>query len=471
MQDSRSELSLAAVVILLTAAGFLCCFSTTTSFLFQGQSVTDSAIFQLVGKSWAEGRMPYRDIFDNKGPLVYLFNAIPYACHCGRYGILFIQWLHLCATLCISFLFFRLCFRFWQSLLFMVFSCASLTLCTSGGNSVEEYVLPWLMASFYTLLLWLRSPEQRLPRRYAFLYGLTFGISLLTRLTNALGLAGALLVVGIYLMTRHRWKELRQAIGAFVLGCVLPVVPFLVYFASQQILSDWWYASVAFNMEYVRSSDFEGTDWMDLFKWLKYYSPCYLLLALTLISKRRRSLPMLTLAVSAAFLLVWYVFGQRYEHYGILSLPYFCIIILMLRHHVKWLAAYLLVVAAGTIYEVRSAVQTFSERDQMQPRYSAMIRRVPGSERSSLMGYNVGPGFYYYNDLMPVYPYFCMQEMGPAMSRSLLPRIRRAFASGKAQWIIVQGDSTHIEDILRQQYVLEATDKDASLRLFSAKKR
>ena len=37
-------------------------------------SYTDSSVFQYIGSSMLDGAVPYRDVFDHKGPLIYFIN-------------------------------------------------------------------------------------------------------------------------------------------------------------------------------------------------------------------------------------------------------------------------------------------------------------------------------------------------------------------------------------------------------------
>ena len=50
--------------------------STSTSFLYSYYEQLDSIVFQQIGKEWLNGVLPYRDIWDLKGPLIFLLNAI-----------------------------------------------------------------------------------------------------------------------------------------------------------------------------------------------------------------------------------------------------------------------------------------------------------------------------------------------------------------------------------------------------------
>jgi hypothetical protein len=66
--------------------------------------------------------------------------------------------------------------------------------------------------------------------RYAIAYGIVLGFSLMTRLTDALGICGAVMVIGIYLMIHRQWKNLFQNAIYYLLGFLAVVLPFCIYF-------------------------------------------------------------------------------------------------------------------------------------------------------------------------------------------------------------------------------------------------
>lgn len=47
------------------------CLSTSTSPLYNIPYAGDTAMFQTIGKYWAEGSLPYVDLWDSKGPLIF----------------------------------------------------------------------------------------------------------------------------------------------------------------------------------------------------------------------------------------------------------------------------------------------------------------------------------------------------------------------------------------------------------------
>ena len=151
MQKGRTE----NYLILLLISFFVLCVFSTSSFLYNINPWSDANIFFTIGRGILHGKKLYIDLFDHKGPLLYLiyvFAAI--ISETSFVGVLVIE--------VISFSFFLLLTqkllsiykegKYYFSLLFI-----SILICTSnafnyGGGSAEEFILPFFTLSLYLSL-------------------------------------------------------------------------------------------------------------------------------------------------------------------------------------------------------------------------------------------------------------------------------------------------------------------------------
>ena len=198
---------------------FITIFSTSTSILGNVPSF-DSSIFQIIGKGWTEGILPYTGLWDHKGPLIFFINAVGFwLCHSNA-GIFIIQVVCLTITTYFTLSFYGRYFSDKQSFTYTLASLAFLSICTEGGNSLEEYILPLLMPAFFYMYEWTQrwTNHQDISHhhRYAFLYGLVLAFSFLTRLTNALGICLGALIIAIVLVQHGKYKELLKNILFFL---------------------------------------------------------------------------------------------------------------------------------------------------------------------------------------------------------------------------------------------------------------
>ena len=71
-------------------------FSPPTSWLFGNARTFDSNTFPVIGKYWDDGEsLPYRDLWDLKGPVIFFVNALGYWLAGGKVGVFFIQFVSL----------------------------------------------------------------------------------------------------------------------------------------------------------------------------------------------------------------------------------------------------------------------------------------------------------------------------------------------------------------------------------------
>lgn len=235
-------------MILSASVLFLYFFSYSTSprYFFIGN---DSIIFQTVGKCWAEGLLPYVGTFENKGPLLFLINALGYMIY-PRYGIMLLQ---------IPFMYFSFLFM-WRAVelywsrratliifLFMIFWRASIFY---EGNRTEEYSMPFLMAATYFFLRYLKEEKNFLPPFVGFIYGLGFGACVLLRTTNGLPICCYVLLTTIFLLQAGAFKNIWQNFLSFCKGFVIICLPFIIYFAAHGALYDMLYGTILLNIKH-----------------------------------------------------------------------------------------------------------------------------------------------------------------------------------------------------------------------------
>lgn len=69
---------------------FLLIYATVSSPLLP-YSYSDYDIFRAVALIWKQGGLPYVDIFDNKGPMLYLFYLLGITISAGKVGLFLIE--------------------------------------------------------------------------------------------------------------------------------------------------------------------------------------------------------------------------------------------------------------------------------------------------------------------------------------------------------------------------------------------
>lgn len=228
---------------------FLLFYSISTSPLFAFEGC-DSAIFQEIGLAVTKGEILYRDIFDNKGPLLYWLNALGLTIG-GVTGILILQTIFQSVSFYFLFRIARLFTNGLNSLLVLLFTIVYYSVFILEGNQCEEWMLPMLTVAFYTVLKYYLTPNTIFPVSRALLLGLCFGLAFFIRPNDAVGIVGGLTAgLFLYLLVNRHYHEALRLIFFFVCGTAIVAIPIIVYFALHHALSEFYFGMFGVNIGY-----------------------------------------------------------------------------------------------------------------------------------------------------------------------------------------------------------------------------
>ena len=150
LQKNRTRL-LPALFILLTAV-LLMCVVTQSSPLYPLNGWVDSQCFFTVGKSMASGQVLYRDVYEQKGPLLLgLHAAASLVQRDGFLGVWLMQVGAAAVFLAASYKLLRLFGPRWACLEALPFLGAAAYTSVSyvAGDSAEEWCMPLLAVCLY----------------------------------------------------------------------------------------------------------------------------------------------------------------------------------------------------------------------------------------------------------------------------------------------------------------------------------
>ena len=235
------------VVLILISFAFVYVFSSSTSFAYPLFGL-DSSVFQAVGKFWTEGHLPYVELFEHKGPLLFLINAIGYAIY-PRAGIMVPQ---------IIFLYLS-CLLLWRAMEFYSASVAKKNFFLAvmlifyaahyeEGNHVEEYSVLFLSAATWCFMRGLK--ENKFFPLYGFVYGFGFGACFMIRLSDAATICCQVFLTAIFLLQDKDFKTFRENFLSFCAGFAMIVLPFVIYFAAHGALYEMFFGTFLFNLKY-----------------------------------------------------------------------------------------------------------------------------------------------------------------------------------------------------------------------------
>lgn len=479
---------LLSVLFLVSAFAGALVFSPSTSPLYSDWGY-DSAMFQTIGKYWAQGYLPYVSLFDHKGPIIFFVNALGYLLG-GRGGVFAIQVLCFAVSEYFAYKIMRMRLgKLWSFIL--AFSLPLILSATwQEGNTTEEYILPLLFASYYCMLLWcegLKNGEFEHPAAAAFVYGLSFAFALLTRLTNAIGICAGTAYIVVYLVIKGKWRNLLYNALTFILGFAALVVPFSLYFAAHDALYDMWYGTLIFNFSYL--STHRDALSFSLVKFLLYVRRCLCGFALIfaalwgLIFGRRDKagnlLWLLVPVVSVAFLYT----QNAYDHYATVLLPMLCVALVLMRgentraelsgiSNVLCVLMCLFVFVSFTYktYRSFSTALPASAYEYYGDEYQGLLEKLPEEGRENFVAIDCPRRLYLENDLRPNLRFFTLQTWMGLNSEEFLDMLCEELIESEVEWLLFRDiDQPRLPELIRENYELMEVSEKGVYQLYQLK--
>ena len=277
--------------------------------------------------------VPYRDIFDHKGPLLYFINAL--GDFIGGFrgiglieilfyaGFLYLLWKS-CKLLDVSRQNFALVAVFIPFLL-----CPVLV----GGNLTEEYALPFLAFGNYYLIK--MFTVRKVENKDSFLLGVSAAALICLRPNMAAPffiIAPAIIYCTLF--QERDWKLFVKTVFCGLAGLGVIFLPFFLYFYSASALQDAYFCIFKFNIAY--SAHEESV--YDILRLMldrvcrnQYlFIPCALSFLLLFIPRqKRRGMCFFLFLVTAASVFSCVFSRSEYEHYWVVLIPLYALLLAM----------------------------------------------------------------------------------------------------------------------------------------------
>jgi len=261
--DHRYSAILLPAIGCFLYAALLLLFCTRNSPLFVFQSWIDPNIYMDTARAMTKGTVLYRDVFDHKGPLLYLvFIVFSFVSKDTMAGLYLLQSLTLGITLLylyrMALLFVPKSASFWICAVFPFFLLNNLVY-FQGGGSAEELLLPCFMGGLYYLCASFRNRSKGIPmegRKESVQAGAFFPLGIFSGIVLAVKLnLTVFFIVGcgflfFSFLLRKDWKLFFQALWRYFAGILIAILPCIFYIAVTKSLSDFFEVYVKFNWMY-----------------------------------------------------------------------------------------------------------------------------------------------------------------------------------------------------------------------------
>lgn len=243
-----------------------CYYGSCLSSLYSIPMSYDPIIYGIVGNGWMEGLMPYRDLFDQKGPLIFLIYGISFLLFKSFWLVFLLEWAAIFVSMVFSYkiavLFISARKAFFISLLLVLLLCNFPYY--GGGGHPSEFLLPFQLASLYFLIRLRQGGGSAAVTGIVF--GLSMGIAILLKFN--LAVFWFIPCIYVFILAWKKGKALHFS-ACLISATAITVAPLLLYFHLNGILGDFYRGYFLFNVSYGGGGDSLGSIIWNYVKWIK----------------------------------------------------------------------------------------------------------------------------------------------------------------------------------------------------------
>lgn len=214
----------------------------------------DEGIYEVIGFALRHGKLLYRDIWDNKPPLLYLIYAL------GSGDQMIAKILSAIAGFLAVIVFFFLAKRLFTKKIQIYFSTAlfallfGLPLLEGNIANAENFMLlPIISAALLVVVVLQKKLSFRNQTLFLFSAGLLIGVAFLTKVVAVFDIAAFAFVLAVmkFETLQKSWKTILSHLIPLGIGFVVPLLLTIAYFASQHILPTFFQSAFFSNVGYV----------------------------------------------------------------------------------------------------------------------------------------------------------------------------------------------------------------------------
>lgn len=237
------------IIFCLIISLFILLIASKSSPLYPFNDWCDTNAFFTMGKGLFNGKVPFKDLFEQKGPLLYLIYGIGYLIsNTTFFGVFILEVISSTIFLYISHKIINLYLE--EKYSYLILPLFALFLYTAPsfthGSSCEEFCLPFIMYSLYELLKYTKTKQ--ITNKKIYIVGIMAGLIFTTKYT-ALGINFAfMLYLFVSLLKEKNYKKAFQAPFIYIAGMLTPIIPWIIYFGINNGLNDFFNVYIFTNL-------------------------------------------------------------------------------------------------------------------------------------------------------------------------------------------------------------------------------
>lgn len=227
-------------------------FCSHMSPIYFSNEWADVNVYFTIGKSMFVGKVPYVDVFDHKGPLIFFLYGLGYFISghsfLGMFLIEFVSWLIMAYVLYKQA---RLYLEQFSSFVATSIMPILLVGLMKTGGSAEEFILTIQCASFYLFAIYFNHKKaEKHPPKYMFIHGVLCSIVIFTKINLVVVWMFPLAGIFLSILIAKEYKNFILNTLTFILGILVIAVPVCLYFYINNALQAAFDTYIVLNSKY-----------------------------------------------------------------------------------------------------------------------------------------------------------------------------------------------------------------------------
>ncbi|MFR9165685.1 MAG: glycosyltransferase family 39 protein [Dysgonomonas sp.] len=465
MEKKRTSIDYGIILGFLFFSFLFVFFNSRNSPLYLFSPWGDVHIYFSMGKGIANGLIPYKDIFDHKGPFIFFIYSVAYLIsNTNLTGVYLLEAVAL---------FFNILFAYKTARLYTSQKTASIVGLIYAlfifnksyfGGSAEEFISVFVTISFYYFIAYFRNSQQDKSesRKQMIVHGIMFALVLLSKLSVCIFWVPLLLAIYIDLLKEKKYRETINYILYSLFGVVVTLLPFILYFTLNNSLKDFYWGYIQFNSIYAEFQPDLSVIRKILSHFYKLTITDYISFPLTLLgvvllcfSKKYIQNIIFRIGILFSFIFSFSIicitkYIMTYAHIVIYVYAIFGVIFI-LSYLTKFIEKYFYVIYAVTFIclllmgienkaffgEEKDCLLRKKECGYMQKEFADIIKK---EQNPTLLNIGLDLGVYTEANIVPTYKYFFY----PNIPYHLCPEIRdyqMQLIADKKPMFVVMGDN------------------------------
>lgn len=469
------------VIYSLCIAAIFLFICTKSSPLYPINDWVDSNAFFTMGKGMMNGKVLYRDLFEQKGPLLYFIHGLAYLISndifLGVYifeVIFFTIFLFFCSK--IINLYYD---KKYSYIVLPIISAIVLNLINfSHGDSAEEFVIPMLIISLYYLLKYFKYDYPNpINSKIILLNGFLAGCVLWIKYSLLGFWFGWMMMIFISSIINKKFIEGIKGCFIFFIGMFLATIPWIIYFGINGAIRDWINAYIFINLDsytvnygllkkikFILKSIYKGLVQNPIYSILTIIGGLYTLISNKLIKSIIGKVSFVVIIFTTIVFV--YIGGRGYKYYFFIFAPFvifgiLVIISLLNRTFIKDMTKYkcifigivltIILIPITLKYNHNTYMLKMNKNDLFQYKFAKIINETPNA---TLLNYgSLDNGLYLTTGITPNIKYFEIQNIPYKKFPENINEQNRYIKEGITDYVLIKINHNKTLKDIKSKYI------------------